>query len=90
MTTAIIGTGGIGSVIARQLASGGETLRPRTLGAPAACRRDSTGVGTAAAAAGELVAGMAPETINRRCLDRTLDSRNGGCPLAHRLLRQQI
>jgi hypothetical protein len=26
MTTAIIGTGGIGSVIARQLASGGETL----------------------------------------------------------------
>ena len=27
MTTAIIGTGGIGSVIARHLASGGETLR---------------------------------------------------------------
>jgi predicted dinucleotide-binding enzyme len=27
MTTAIIGTGGIGSVIARQLATGGETLR---------------------------------------------------------------
>jgi predicted dinucleotide-binding enzyme len=27
MTTAVIGTGGIGSVIARQLASGGETLR---------------------------------------------------------------
>ncbi len=27
MTTAIIGTGGIGSVIARRLASGGETLR---------------------------------------------------------------
>ena len=27
MTTAIIGTGGIGSVIARELASGGETLR---------------------------------------------------------------
>src|ERR1700683_3720384 len=27
MTTAIIGTGGIGSVIARQLASGGESLR---------------------------------------------------------------
>jgi lactate dehydrogenase-like 2-hydroxyacid dehydrogenase len=26
MTTAIIGTGAIGSVIARQLASGGETL----------------------------------------------------------------
>jgi predicted dinucleotide-binding enzyme len=28
MTSAIIGTGGIGSVIARQLASGGETPRP--------------------------------------------------------------
>jgi predicted dinucleotide-binding enzyme len=27
MTTAVIGTGGIGSVIARRLASGGETLR---------------------------------------------------------------
>ncbi len=27
MTTAVIGTGGIGSVIARLLASGGETLR---------------------------------------------------------------
>jgi 8-hydroxy-5-deazaflavin:NADPH oxidoreductase len=27
MTTAIVGTGGLGSVIARQLASGGETLR---------------------------------------------------------------
>jgi predicted dinucleotide-binding enzyme len=27
MTTAIIGTGGLGSVIARQLASGGEALR---------------------------------------------------------------
>ena len=27
MTTAIIGTGGLGSVIARQLASGGENLR---------------------------------------------------------------
>jgi hypothetical protein len=27
MTTAVIGTGGIGSVIARQIASGGETLR---------------------------------------------------------------
>ena len=27
MTTAVIGTGGIGPVIARRLASGGETLR---------------------------------------------------------------
>jgi hypothetical protein len=33
MTTAIIGTGGIGSVIARQLASGGgQTLRLRSCG----------------------------------------------------------
>ncbi len=29
MTIAIIGTGGIGSVIARQLASGGDTMRIR-------------------------------------------------------------
>jgi hypothetical protein len=28
MTTAVIGTGTLGSVIARLLASGGETLRP--------------------------------------------------------------
>lgn len=28
MTTAVIGTGGIGSAIAGQLASGGESLRP--------------------------------------------------------------
>jgi predicted dinucleotide-binding enzyme len=39
MTTAIIGTGGIGSAIARQLASGGETLRlsstdPKHVGRP--------------------------------------------------------
>ena len=27
MTTAVIGTGGLGSVIARELAAGGETLR---------------------------------------------------------------
>jgi hypothetical protein len=32
MTTAIIGTGGIGSVIARLLASGGQTLRLRSCG----------------------------------------------------------
>ena len=37
MTTAISGTGEIGSVIARQLASGGETLRPR---APAMSRHE--------------------------------------------------
>jgi len=32
MTTAVIGTGGIGSVIARGLASGGETLRLSSAG----------------------------------------------------------
>ena len=32
MTTAIIGTGGLGSVIARQLAAGGETLRLASAG----------------------------------------------------------
>ena len=38
MTTAIIGTGGIGSVIARQLGSGGETLRLSS--APFSARQD--------------------------------------------------
>jgi hypothetical protein len=38
MTTAIIGTGGIGSVIARQLASGGETLRLSSADAKSAQR----------------------------------------------------
>ena len=38
MTTAIIGTGGIGSVIARQLASGGEALRLSSADAKSAQR----------------------------------------------------
>ena len=38
MTTAIIGTGGIGSAIARQLAAGGEALHSR---APTRSRRES-------------------------------------------------
>ncbi len=38
MTTAIIGTGGIGSAIARQLASGGETLRLSSADATSAQR----------------------------------------------------
>jgi hypothetical protein len=50
MTTAIIGTGGIGSVIARQLASGGETLRLSSADKDSA-RRLATEIGRAAVAA---------------------------------------
>jgi 8-hydroxy-5-deazaflavin:NADPH oxidoreductase len=49
MTTAIIGTGGIGSVIARQLASGGETLRLSSAGNEPA-RRLAAQIGRAAVA----------------------------------------
>ena len=50
MTTAIIGTGGIGSVIARQLASGSETLRLSSADKDSA-RRLATEIGRAAVAA---------------------------------------
>jgi 8-hydroxy-5-deazaflavin:NADPH oxidoreductase len=50
MTTAIIGTGGIGSVIARQLASGGETLRLSSANAESA-RALAAQIGPAAVAA---------------------------------------
>ncbi|MGH3209730.1 MAG: NADPH-dependent F420 reductase [Trebonia sp.] len=50
MTTAIIGTGGIGSVIARQLASGGETLRLSSADKESE-RRLATEIGQAAVAA---------------------------------------
>jgi len=50
MTTAIIGTGGIGSVIARQLASGGETLRLSSADAESA-RTLAAQIGRAAVAA---------------------------------------
>ena len=50
MTTAIIGTGGLGSVIARQLASGGETLRLSSADHESA-RRLAAEVGRAAVAA---------------------------------------
>jgi predicted dinucleotide-binding enzyme len=50
MTTAIIGTGGIGSVIARQLASGGETLRLSSADHESA-RRLATEIGQAASVA---------------------------------------
>ena len=50
MTTAMIGTGGIGSVIARQLASGGEILRLSSADRESA-RTLATGIGRAAVVA---------------------------------------
>jgi 8-hydroxy-5-deazaflavin:NADPH oxidoreductase len=50
MTTAIIGTGGIGSAIARRLASGGETLRLSSAD-PASVRRLAAQIGRAAVVA---------------------------------------
>jgi predicted dinucleotide-binding enzyme len=50
MTTAIIGTGGIGSVIARELASGGEALRLSSADTESA-RTLAAGIGRAAVAA---------------------------------------
>ncbi len=50
MTTAIIGTGGIGSVIARQLATGGENLRLSSADTESA-RRLAAQIGRAAVAA---------------------------------------
>ena len=50
MTTAIIGTGGIGSAIARQLASGGETLRLSSTD-PKSARTLAARIGRAAVAA---------------------------------------
>ena len=50
MTTAIIGTGGLGSVIARQLASGGETLRLSSAD-PASARALAAQIGRAAVVA---------------------------------------
>jgi predicted dinucleotide-binding enzyme len=52
MTTAIIGTGGIGSVIARLLASGGETLRLSSADTESA-RRLAAQIGRAAFAAAD-------------------------------------
>jgi 8-hydroxy-5-deazaflavin:NADPH oxidoreductase len=50
MTTAMIGTGGIGSVVSRQLASGGETLRLSSADRESA-RKLATGIGRAAVVA---------------------------------------
>jgi 8-hydroxy-5-deazaflavin:NADPH oxidoreductase len=52
MTTAIIGTGGIGSVVARELASGGEALRLSSAD-PESARMLAAGIGRAAAAAAD-------------------------------------
>jgi 8-hydroxy-5-deazaflavin:NADPH oxidoreductase len=52
MTTAIIGTGGLGSVIARQLASGGETVRLSSADHESA-RKLATQIGPAAIAAAD-------------------------------------
>src|SRR5580658_6726677 len=52
MTTAVIGTGGIGSVIARQLASGGETLRLSSADRKSA-RTLAAGIGRGAVAAAD-------------------------------------
>lgn len=52
MTTAIIGTGAIGSVIARQLASGGETLRLSSADSKSA-RTLGAGIGRAAVVAAD-------------------------------------
>jgi len=52
VTTAIIGTGGLGSVIARQLASGGETLRLSSADNESARRLAAEIGGAAVAAAG--------------------------------------
>ena len=52
MTTAIIGTGGLGSVIARQLASGGENLRLASAD-PESARSLAAQIGAAAVAAAD-------------------------------------
>ena len=52
MSTAIIGTGGLGSVIARRLASGGETLRLSSADTESA-RTLAAAIGRGAAAAGD-------------------------------------
>jgi 8-hydroxy-5-deazaflavin:NADPH oxidoreductase len=57
VTTAIIGTGGLGSVIARQLAAGGETLR-----------LSSADIGSARALAAEIGGGAVAAAGNRDAL----------------------
>ena len=70
MTTAIIGTGVIGSVIARQLASGGETLRLSSAN-PESARALAAEIGHAAvAAAATAMRCRAPTPSSWRCGSR--------------------
>ena len=62
MTTAVIGTGGIGSVIARQLASGGENLRLSSA--------DKESARTLAAQIGPAAVAASPSTTATRCRAR--------------------
>jgi hypothetical protein len=71
MTTAIIGTGGIGSVIARQLASGGETLRLSSA--------DIKSARTLAAEIGALLR-SSPSTTAMRCRTPMLSSSRCALP----------
>ena len=64
MTTAIIGTGGLGSAVARQLASGGETLRLSSAD-PASARTLAAQIGHAAVAAADDRAGGEVEQLIR-------------------------
>ena len=67
MTTAVIGTGGIGSVIARELASGGETLRLSSADNKSA-RMLAAEIGRAAVvAAGNATRCGAPMPSSSRC-----------------------
>jgi predicted dinucleotide-binding enzyme len=63
MTTAIIGTGGIGSVISRALAAGGESLRLSSAD-PESARKLAAGIGPAAVAA----AGNADALLSARAV----------------------
>ena len=67
MTTAIIGTGGIGSAIARHLAAGGETLRLSSADT-ASARTLAAQIGRAAvAAADNMTRCRAPMLSSSRC-----------------------
>ena len=70
MTTAIIGTGGIGSAIARQLASGGEALQLSSA--------DKQSAQTLAAAIGG--AAVVASTTEARCRVPMLSSLRCGFP----------
>jgi 8-hydroxy-5-deazaflavin:NADPH oxidoreductase len=77
MTTAVIGTGGIGSAIARQLASGGETLRLSSADHESA-RKLAADIGQAAVVAadnGDALAGAAAVVLALRftVLKRVID-----------------